>query len=180
MPTVRRSSSSSSVFTGPAYAVALLFVLLPIVDTFSQTWPVNFSSPGWRYGTIGIGANYLISVLFGLLAVAVLASLGASRRVLRTIAVLCGLATVVLLVGVIGFLLDALQVRAGIPASDERTRDLFALGVAKAALKYVLGAAVTAWIALVAWRRAGALHRGETGKAEPALVKGTAEAEPGA
>jgi len=162
-------TGGSLPFTGPAYAVAILFVLLPIVDTFSQTWPLNPSSPGWRYGTIGIGANYLISVLFGVLGLGALAALGRHRRTLRVLGILCGIATVVLLVAVIGFLLDAVQVRAGIPVGDGRTRSAFAIGAAKAAFKYVLSAAVMGWMALIAWKRSRALPR-EKSVETPVLV----------
>lgn len=165
----RRGTGSSSLLAGPAYAVAILFVLHPILDTFSQTWPLNFSSPGWRYGTIGIGANYLISVLLGALGLSALAALGQHRRTLRLLGILCGIATVVLLVGVIGFLLDAVQVRAGIPSGDDRTRAVFDLGAAKAAVKYVLSAGVMGWIALASWRRAGAVPR-EKAEEAPKLV----------
>ena len=130
----RRTSEASSLLIGPAYAVALLFIVLPLIDTVTQTWPVTLSSPGWRYGTIGIGANYLISVLLGMLGLVTLAAVGEHRRTLKLLSVLCGIATVLCLVAVIGFMLDALQVRAGIPAGETRTRTMFDIGGAKAAL----------------------------------------------
>jgi len=155
----RRTADANSLLIGPAYAVAILFVVLPIIDTFSQTWPITLSSPGWRYGTIGIGANYLISILFGTLGIIALAADGEHRRTLRVMSVLCGIATVIALVAMIGFLLDAIQVRAGIPAGETRTRRLFDIGGAKAALKYVLAALVFGWLTFAAWRRAKAIPR---------------------
>lgn len=165
----RRAPEASSLFIGPAYAVAILFILLPIVDTITQTWPVTVSSPGWRYGTIGIGANYLISVLLGTLGLVTLAAVGGRRRTLKVLGVLCGIATVLSLVAVIGFMLDALQVRAGIPQGDARTRTMFDIGGAKAALKYVLSALMFGWLAVAAWRRSSALPRGKSEEA-PVLV----------
>lgn len=164
-----RSTTESPLLTGPAYAVAILFVLLPIIDTFSQTWPIALSSPGWRYGTIGIGANYLISGLLGMLGLSALAAMGMHRRTLRLLAVLCGVATVLLLVAMFGFLLDAVQVRSGIPASETGARTAFDIGGAKAALKYVLSALVMGWLAIATWRRAGAIPRAKDAEA-PALV----------
>jgi hypothetical protein len=164
-----RSTSGISVLAGPAYAIAILFVLLPIIDTFSQTWPTAFSNPGWRYGTIGIGANYLISMLLGALGLSALAATGQHRRTLRFLAVLDGIAMLVLLVAVIGFLLDAVQVRSGIPAGEVGTRRTFDIGAAKAAFKYVLSAVVLAWLALASWKRASAVRR-EADESGPALV----------
>ncbi len=165
----RHAPEASSLFIGPAYAVAILFVLLPVVDTVTQTWPVTVSSPGWRYGTIGIGANYLISILLGLLGLVTLAAVGGHRRTLKLLGVLCGVATVLSLVAVIGFMLDALQVRAGIPQGDARTRTMFDIGGAKAALKYVLSALVFGWLAVAAWRRGNAIHRTK-GEEAPVVV----------
>ncbi len=155
----RRTAGTSALLIGPAYAVAILFVVLPIIDTFTQTWPVTVSSPGWRYGTIGIGANYLISILFGLLGLITLAALGGHRRTLKVLGVLCGLGTVIALVALLGFLLDAIQVRAGIPAGEGRTRQMFDIGGAKAALKYLLSAFVLGWLAFAAWRRGSGIQR---------------------
>jgi len=96
---------------GPVSAIAVLFILWPIVDTLSQAWPMQLGNPAWRYGAIGLGANYLISALFGLLALSVAAAFGARRRTLRVLAAVEGVVAVLLLVVAVGFLLDALQVR---------------------------------------------------------------------
>jgi hypothetical protein len=155
----RRTADAASLLMGPAFAIALLFVLWPIVDTLSQTWPMQLGNPMWRYGTIGLGANYTISVLFGMLGLSALAALGMHRRTLKGLAIVGGVVAVLMLVVVLGFLLDALQVRAGIPAGETRTRSTFDIGVAKAALKYVLSALALGWLALASWKGARAMPR---------------------
>jgi hypothetical protein len=166
----RRTPEVAPYLIGPAYAVALLFVLWPIVDTLSQTWPMQLGNPSWRYGTIGIGANYMISVLFGLLGLSAFAALGTHRRTLKALAIVCGAVAVLLLVVALGFLLDALQVRAGIPQGETRTRSMFDIGVAKAAVKYVLSALVLGWLALASWKGARAMPRPMTEEESPKLV----------
>ncbi len=166
----RRTTGIPSHLVGPAYAIAFLFVLFPIMDTLSQTWPAAVSNPAWRYGTIGIGANYLVSFLLGMLGLCALAAVGERRRTLRLFGVLCGIATVVLLVALLGFLLDAVQVRSGIPPSETQTRGAFDLGAAKAAVKYVLSAFVMGWLTIAAWRRGGAIARAQ--EQEPAMLIG--------
>jgi hypothetical protein len=147
--------------TGPAYAVALLFVAFPFFDTIAQVWPLGLDSPSWRYGAIGLGANYLISVLFGMLGLALVAALSRHRRTLLGVTILSGLGALLALVAALGFLLDAFEVRAGVPRDDPRTLWLFDVGAGKATAKYLLSAAVLAWLGLTAWRAGRTITRPE-------------------
>ena len=148
----RRTADLAPYLTGPAYAVGLLFVLMPVVDTLAQTWPAALGEPAWRYGTVGLGANYLISVLFGMLLMCLVAGLRQHRRTLRVLAIVNGVVALVLLLAAIGFPLDALQVRMGVPRDNPRTMWLFNAGAAKAELKYLLSIAVLGWLAVASWR----------------------------
>lgn len=167
----RPTADTTARFAGPAYAIALLFIVLPVLDTLAQVWPVNLGSPGWRYGAVGLGANYLVSMLFGMLGLAAIAGWGSHRRTLKLLAVVFVAAGLIMLVGVIGFLLDALQLRPGIPKDDARTLQMFDVGVAKATLKYLLSAPVALWLAVAAWRGARAIPRSAPDEA-PKLVGG--------
>jgi hypothetical protein len=152
-----RTADLAPYLTGPAYAVGLLFVLMPVVDTFAQMWPPALGEPAWRYGTVGIGANYLISALFGMLLICLVAGLRQHRQTLRMLAIVNGVVAVVLLLAAIGFALDVLQVRMGVPKDNPRTMSLFNTGAAKAELKYLLSVAVFGWLGVASWRAGRAI-----------------------
>ncbi len=145
--------------TGPMYAVGFLFVFSPLADTFAQVWPPSFGNPSWRYGTIGVGANYVISVLFGMLLMSFVAGRQAHRRTLLVLTWVNVVFALVAIAGTVTFVLDALQVRAGLPRNNEATLRMFTIGTEKATLKYLLGEIVLLWLALVSWRAARAIPR---------------------
>ena len=138
--------------TGPAYGVGLLFILLPIVDVVSQVWPPSLGSPSWRYGLVGLGANYLISVVFGFLLVCLAAGSQWHRRALRILAIVCSALAVLSVLAVLAFVLDVFQLRPGIPRDNSAALRMFDIGAAKAVFKYLLTAVAFAWVALGALR----------------------------
>jgi hypothetical protein len=154
-------AEAAPYLTGPAYAVALVFILFPAIDVVAQVWPLGLDSPSWRYGAIGLGANYLISALFGLLGIALVAAVRQHRRILLGVTYLSGLGALLLLVAALSFLLDAFQVRAGVPRNDPRTLWMFDVGAAKAEFKYLVGAGLLAWLGLMGWWAAKAIARPE-------------------
>lgn len=166
----RPTTDVAPYLTGPAYGVALLFVVMPIVDTLAQVWPVALGTSGWRYGAVGLGANYLISVLFGMFLLCVVADLRLHRRTLRVLGVVNGVATLVVLIAVTGFVLDALQVRLSVPRDNARTMWVFDVGVAKAVLKYLSGVLVFGWLAYGSWRAGSAIPRPAGEDGVPKLV----------
>jgi len=141
----------------PAYVVALLFIALPIVDTLAQVWPPAVSSASWRYAVVGIGANYLISVLFGLLLSSLIAGWRQRRRTLRWLAIADSVFAVLAVIAAIGFVLDALQLRLGIPRGDATALRMFSIGAEKAVFKYLVTAVALAWVGLGTWRAARAI-----------------------
>ncbi len=166
----QRTTDASSYLSGPVYAVGLLFVLIPLVDTLAQVWPPAVGNPSWRYGTVGIGANYLISVLFGMMLISVVAGYLGQRHVLKWLAGVNAALAVIALLSTLGFVLDALQVRPGIPRGNAQALRLFDIGAEKAVFKYVVTAVVLCWLALASWRAAKAIPHAKGEEAVPKLV----------
>ena len=166
----QRTDDAARYLIGPAYGIAVLFVLLPIIDTLAQTWPLALSNPAWRYGTIGLGANYLISALFGMLGLCALAALGSHRRSLKVLTIVNAVTALLLLIAALAFLLDALQLRGTVPRDNPRTLWLFQVGAAKAAFKYLVSAAVMVWLALATWRAGRAIPVPAAEDVAPKLV----------
>ena len=145
-------SEAAPSFAGPAYGVGLLFVLFPLVDVVVQAWPIQAGSPTWRYGAVGIGANYLVSVVFGMALLCYTAARSPHRRALIVLAILAVLMALVDAVAVVGFVLDGLQIRPSIPTEPPRARWMFEAGMEKALFKYVAGGLVLLWVALASRR----------------------------
>ncbi len=162
----QRSADVASFLAGPAYLIGLLFVFTPLVDSVAQVWPPMLGSAGWRYGLVGIGANFLISVLFGMLLLAVVAGTKGHRGVLRALGVLDLVVALLCVAATISFALDALQMRPTIPSGNVPALRAFDIGAVKAGLKYLVSALVLLWMTWVTWRAARAIHhdRGEVPK----------------
>ena len=150
----RPTADAAALLTGPAYAVAALFVVSPIVDVVASVWPLLPSNPQWRYGSVGIAANYLVSGVFGMMALSAIAALRGHGRLLRVLAIVNAVVAVLMVITALGFILDVLQVRASVPRDNARTLWMFDVGAMKAEFKYLFGAVVIGWLAFAS-RRAG-------------------------
>jgi hypothetical protein len=166
----RSTADPASFLTGPAYAIAGMFVLFPIVDVLASVWPVLLGNPQWRYGSVGVGANYLLSGVFGLIALAAIAALRGHSGVLKVLTFLSAIGAILLVVGALGFVLDVLQLRTSVPRDNPRTLWMFDIGAAKASLKYLLAAIVLLWLALAARRAARAAKAAGGDAGAPALI----------
>jgi len=164
-----RSTEVAPYLTGPAYAVATVFVVSPLADVLTSVWPLVLGNPQWRYGAVGLGANYLISALFGALGLTAIAAARGHARFLKVLSVLDLVCALVLLIATFGFALDALQMRASVPKDNPRTVYMFDAGAAKAACKYLFGVVVMLWLALASRRAARSMKHAE--QAPPVLVR---------
>jgi chromate transport protein ChrA len=136
-------SETLRIFAWPAYLVAFLFMVTPLVDFVANVWPLHFGDLQWRYGTSGLLSGFLLTPLLGsILATGLAAALG-HHRLLRTVAVLDLVAAVLLLAVALSFVLDAVQYRRNVPAEAVATFDL---GTVKSFGKHVAVAVVLAWL----------------------------------
>jgi len=171
----QRTTDVSSRLIGPVYGVGLLFVVLPIVDTLAQVWPPSPGNPSWRYGLVGIGANYLISIAFGMLLLSLAAGYMGRRRTLRWLTGANAAFAAIALLATLAFVLDALQVRAGIPRDNAQALRLFKLGAEKAVFKYLATVIVLLWLAVSSWRGAKDIPQVKGADDVPKLVSKQAE-----
>jgi hypothetical protein len=105
------------------YSVAALLIVLPAAETLVNIWPVQPRSPNWRFGATGYLSRALVTPVMGLLLFTLLAATARQRRMLRVIAVLAGFLTVALVSISAVFIIDALQVRAQVPADAHQAFD---------------------------------------------------------
>lgn len=131
---------------GPIYFLAFLYLFLSLVDYLAYIWPLTPGQVNWRYGAIGLVGGFLLTPLMGLVLLLLVAGYLEHRGVRVLTGVLSGTLAIILLLGTMLFLLDALQMRGTIA---EAARPSFDGTTAKAVLKMVSGAICAAWIALV-------------------------------
>lgn len=127
-----------------AFAGALL-VALTAIDFVLTVWPLRFGIVGWRYGSAGLLGGFLLTPLLGVAMLMVVAALYEYRGVQRIMMVFSLFMAVLLALVLMGFALDAMQVRGGV-ADDQR--QTFDIGVIKAAFKHLTGAVAFGWLAL--------------------------------
>ena len=122
-----------------AYAVAAVFIVLPVIDVVAAAYPKFApSEEWWRYEAAGYVANYVISLVFGVLMAALAAALREDRRLLRLTSWFAGLVALVMIL-IMGLLpLDMVQLQSFVSASDHTE---FMIGGLKAELKLGLLAA---------------------------------------
>lgn len=127
-----------------AFAGALL-VFLTAIDFVLTVWPLRFGTVGWRYGSAGLLGGFLLTPLLGVAMLMAVAALCEYRGMQGLMMVLSLVMAILLALVLVGFALDALQVRVGVADDQRRTFDI---GVIKAAFKHLTGTVAFGWLAL--------------------------------
>ena len=142
---------TSALFIAGAYFFLLTLVFWPVVDLVSTVYPFRMGDPNWRYGFMGLMAAYLSTPILGIFLGMGLSYVMGHKNTLRFLSVFSVLGFVVLIVVLILFPLDAIQVRSITP---EEQRSAFQIGAALAELKHLTAAVVLALLGFGAWRTA--------------------------
>ncbi len=111
---------------GAVYFVLYLLILVSIVDYVSNTYPINPGEATWRYGALGILGQFLPTPLFSVALILMLGSAIYQRGHIRFVTVFSAVMAVALVLGMVAFTLDALQVRGNVPM-DQQGRFDFAV-----------------------------------------------------
>lgn len=145
------SGRTSALLIAGAYLFLLTLVFSPVVDLVSTVYPFRMGDPNWRYGFMGLMAAYLSTPVLGILLAMALSFVMGHKGTLRLISVASVLGFVALLVVLILFPLDVIQVRSITP---EEQRSAFLTGAALAELKHLTAALVLALLGFGGWRTA--------------------------
>jgi hypothetical protein len=139
---------NSKHLTVPAYAIAFLLILFPLLDTALSVFPPRFGEVAWRFGATGIFSRTLMTPLLGLLLAFAVALLREQRKMQRAIAIVSALAAVVV-IGAMGmFVLDAVQMRVQVRPQAKTAFDvasLVALGRFTLGLLILVAFAISGW-----------------------------------
>jgi hypothetical protein len=148
------------------YGLAAFMIFVPPLEVVAGVLPLRFSEVGWRFGAMGLASRAIMTPLLGLLLVSGTALWHEHRLVLYGVSVMSALLSVGL--GIAGglFVLDAVQMRAGVQAEIARTFDAASV---LALTKLVVSSVVTMALAIGAW---GACRAATDVKATPRIVLG--------
>jgi hypothetical protein len=70
-----RAVAELKAFAWPAYCVAVLLVVTPLVDLVANVWPPRLSAVEWRFGTFGLLSGFLLTPLLGMVLATAAAAL---------------------------------------------------------------------------------------------------------
>jgi hypothetical protein len=133
------------------YLIALLLVLVPLLDAGIRTGRVRLGDEGWRFGTLGILFNTLVTPLLGVFLAMVVATQLEHRRVLKVVAGVVGVAAGLAVIALGGFVLDYVQLRGSVTPEGMGAFDIAAR---KAMVVGVLGVGTAVVLAVSGWRTA--------------------------
>jgi hypothetical protein len=141
------------------YLLALVLVLLPFVETIAGGWPPRPGEVSWRFGTVGIFANFLGTLFLGLLIGAVTAHLLGHRVVVRALSVAAMFMALVLVLAMAGFALDYVQLRRMVRPELKGKFDVESM---KATATTLVAIVAGLWLGIGGLRASRPPERGET------------------
>ena len=131
------------------YIAGWLLILMPVVQGFSQAWPLRFGNVEWRFGATNLFTGLLMVPYVGLCIVLAIAKYCEQKNIVRLVGFFAAFCTIVLVGGDLLYVLDALQLKA-IVKTQEMAR--FNRGVMQNGFTAVMYTVVFALYSLAALR----------------------------
>ncbi len=154
------------------YCTALLFVASPALEVLATSYPFHPGTAAWRLAALGLMAQSLPVPVFGMLLAHVATVLLEQRAVQTAVSALCVLGAAVLLVALVTFSLDVVQLHKSVRPEIVTT---FKTTVSRSALIMLYSAAVLTLFAVLGLRRRGGRGRDH---GEPPVLVGTGRGSP--
>lgn len=131
---------------GPLYFVAALLIVVPLVDLVLGIPPAELSNVQWRFAAVGLLSSHTLTPILGLAMALVIAAVLRQHSLQRWLVIACLSCGAILIALSLGFLLDALQLRASVP---DNGRAAFKSASTRAFIKLALS---TVAVAYMGWR----------------------------
>ena len=160
-------SSSYRPFVRALYLMGPLLAFASVVDPVVRILPPHPGAVTWRFGAAGVISDGVVGLVFGAAWTIGIAAILDHRRTARTLSALLALGGVVLAAVLALFVLDALQVRAGVQAGYKSALDM---SVLKATLSIGLSAPVALIIGIAGWRATPRREAVATARPAPAVM----------
>jgi hypothetical protein len=142
----------SGVFVFAVYLFLFSLFFWPVVDLFSNTWPLQPGNIQWRIGFMGLFTAYLTTPLLAIVLAMALAFVLGHKAALRLLSVFCFLGLVVITVAIGLFALDAIQLRSGVP---DENRSAFTTGSILTEFKFLSVLLVLVFLGWGGWKTVG-------------------------
>jgi len=147
--------ASALTVAGAYFFFALLF-FWPLVDLATTGWPFRPGSVEWRYGFLGLMTAYWHTPILSMVLSMGLALLLQHRKTLRLLSVLCLLWAVALLIIMVLFPLDVIQLRSVTPPEN---LGLFQTGALLSELKHLTAFVTVFLLGWGGWRTVGRMPK---------------------
>lgn len=147
----------------PALLLSGILVLFPLLELTQSIWPIRPGEIPWRVLSVGLFSRMLVTPLLGLVLAYGAALLLGRRRLLRGLAVLSGLLALILIVGLVFYALDALQLRSRLVEANRN----YDVGILLSFAKYGVGLVFLLTLMRSQWRAATAVSREGRGSVVP-------------
>ena len=116
----------------PAYVIATLVLIVPLMEVGASAWPYRIHDPQWRIGVITAAAGASTAILLGLLLIYVAGTLFDDRPAISLAGSIGALMTALCVMAGGSFVLDALQLKGQVsPGSEDRYNVVSALALSK-------------------------------------------------
>jgi len=140
---------ADEVLSAPFYAFGALLIGHPALDFITSILPFSFSNIHWRFATIGLLSNFLMTPMLGMAVMIVVAAIREHMVFQRVLAIINSVAALLLIAFLVLFVLDVVQLNAMIPPDGLKS---FQNAAFKAIVKHTTGILVLSWIAAAGWR----------------------------
>ncbi len=156
-----------------AYVAAILILADQAAEFIVSVYPPRLGAVDWRFAAYGLLIGRTTALVVADLLVQLAAVGLGHRRVLRASVVAHAVVGLLLLLGLAGFALDALQLRRSLQPGGPVTLETLELASAQAAGIVVLGLAYCGVVAVAARRAAQAMPKPISSAVDPVLVVNT-------
>lgn len=146
-----RYADPEGALAAPFYAFAVLLVATPTIDFVTSIFPMQLRSPQWRFASAGLLSGYLLTPMLGIAIAMTVSAIRGQAGVQRFLSVVNLLLALLLLVLLVSFVLDVMQLNGVVPADGIRA---FHAAAAKAVFKYATSILVLIVFAVRGWKLA--------------------------
>ncbi|MEO8199579.1 MAG: hypothetical protein ABI679_03565 [Gemmatimonadota bacterium] len=133
----------------PLYFIAFGLILLPLLDFVSSVLPLEPYNLRWRFGTVALFSGFLFTPILGMVLVCMVATFAEHRVMQRVVAVVNLIGTVLLIILMVLFALDVVQLRLEIGPQDKLAYDMSAI---RATVKYLFTIVSLIWLGIAGFK----------------------------
>jgi len=154
---------ASALTIAGAYLFLLFLFVWPVVDLWATAWPPRVGNLEWRYGFLGLMTSYWPTPLLATVLSMGLAFVLGHRKTFRGLSILCLLWALFVVIVLILFPLDAIQIRSATP---EENRGILQVSAVLSELKHLTTFVILTFLGWGGWKTVGRMSSGKSKTSE--------------